>query len=304
MKGPNAAAALCVAGVTVVPVVPALFVAAELVGEAAAAVRLAEEEARGGRWRAAVERHPRFRPAVEWVEQNVNLDAQAARLAGALADDAAAAVGGSAAAALQALLALYVLFYFPRDRDELLGRVRSWLPLSAAEADEVFGRARQTVEATIYGRLLTAAIQGALGGLMLWWLGLPAPLLWGVVMALLAVVPYLGAFVVWGPAAAYLALSGDWGDALRLTGWGAVVIGSLDNLLDPLLVGGRLRMHTLAACLAILAGVALLGAPGIILGPVVVAVTAALLEVWRRRAFRAGDGAEGDGRPSDPSPEH
>jgi predicted PurR-regulated permease PerM len=110
-------------------------------------------------------------------------------------------------------------------------------------------------------------------------------------MALLALVPNLGAFVVWGPAATLLALSGDWTRALILAVWGALAVGLIDNLLYPFLVGKRMRLNTLLVFYAILGGVFLLGASGIVLGPVIVVVTIALVDVWRRRV-RGGQPAE------------
>jgi predicted PurR-regulated permease PerM len=118
---------------------------------------------------------------------------------------------------------------------------------------------------------------------MFWWLDLPAPLIWGVIMALLAIVPVLGAFVVWIPTACVLALDGRWGHAALLIFWGSVVVGSIDNFLYPLLVGNRVKLHTVPALIAIIGGVSLLGASGLIVGPVVMAVTASLLDVWRAR---------------------
>jgi predicted PurR-regulated permease PerM len=122
-----------------------------------------------------------------------------------------------------------------------------------------------------------------LGGLMFWVLGIPGALLWGAVMALLAIVPVLGAFVVWVPAALFLVLQGNWGKALILTAWGAGVVSLIDNLLYPLLVGKRLRLHTLPVFIAIVGGILLFGSAGVILGPVTLAVTVALVDIWRRR---------------------
>ena len=116
---------------------------------------------------------------------------------------------------------------------------------------------------------------------MFWWLGLPAALLWGVVMALLAVVPVLGAFVVWIPAALFLALEGSWGRAVILIVWGAVVVGGIDNLLYPMLVGNRLKMHTVLAFISLVGGLMLFGPSGLILGPVALTITTVLLEIWR-----------------------
>lgn len=102
-------------------------------------------------------------------------------------------------------------------------------------------------------------------------------------MGLLAVVPVFGAFVVWIPAAAFLALDGRWGPALILSVWGSVVIGGIDNVLYPVLVGNRLRLHTIPAFVSIVGGLIVFGGSGVILGPMVVTVTLALLEIWRAR---------------------
>jgi predicted PurR-regulated permease PerM len=157
------------------------------------------------------------------------------------------------------------------------------VPLSEAEVEEVFRRVADTIYAIVYGTLTVALVQGLLGGLMFWVLGLPAALLWGAVMALLAVVPVLGAFVVWAPAALFLALTGSWGKAVVLTVWGVGVVSLIDNLLYPILVGRRLRLHTLVVFIAIVGGVPLLGSAGVILGPAALAVTVALVDIWRRR---------------------
>ena len=137
--------------------------------------------------------------------------------------------------------------------------------------------------ATIYGTFVVAVVQGALGGLMFWWLGLPAPLLWGIVMGLLAVVPVLGAFIIWIPAAIFLFLNGSAEKALLLTVWGGVVVGGIDNLLYPMLVGKRLKMHTVLAFISIVGGLIVLGPSGLIAGPVIFTITRLLLEVWSKR---------------------
>jgi predicted PurR-regulated permease PerM len=143
----------------------------------------------------------------------------------------------------------------------------------------------------MFGTVIAALVQGALGGTIFWLLGLPTPALWGLAMGLMAVVPYLGAFMIWVPAAAFLAIQGEWWKAGALTLWGSVVIGLIDNLIYPILVGNRLQQHTVVAFIAIVGGIAVFGASGIILGPVIVTLTIYLVELWRRRA-RAGDDAD------------
>jgi len=153
-------------------------------------------------------------------------------------------------------------------------------PLPEVEMHRLFQRVGDTVYATIYGTLVVAAVQGVLGGLVFWWLALPAPLLWGLVMAALAIVPVLGAFIVWVPTAIFLALNGSWGDAMTLTVWGVVVVGGSDNLLYPMLIRDRMRLHTIPAFISVVGGLLLFGASGLILGPVAVTITIFLLRFW------------------------
>ena len=120
--------------------------------------------------------------------------------------------------------------------------------------------------------------------MMFWWLGLPTPVFWGFVMGVLAIFPFLGAFVVWVPAAAILVLQGEWGSAAILALWGGVIIATVDNLLYPILVGNRLRLHTLATFIGMVGGIILFGAAGIVLGPAVIAVTLELVEIVTLRS--------------------
>jgi predicted PurR-regulated permease PerM len=279
----DVAAGLSVGLVAVLLIGPSLFVLQRLTREAAVGMEHIQQQAESGAWRDNLERHEWLEPAVRWVERNIDVRGEIPTAVNRLIGDATAVLGGSIWAVTQLLLTLFTLYFFFRDRPAVLRGVRSLLPLAREEADRLFRRVADTVHATVYGTLVVALVQGTLGGLMFWWLGLPAPLTWGLIMALLAVVPYLGAFVVWAPAAAVLALQGDWGDALLLTGWGVVIVGFIDNLLYPLLVGQRMRLHTLVVLVAIIGGLAVFGASGVVLGPVVVAVALALVDVWRQR---------------------
>ena len=115
---------------------------------------------------------------------------------------------------------------------------------------------------------------------------MPLPLLWGAVMGMLAIVPVLGAFVVWVPAAIYLTFEGEWGKALILTGWGGGVVAGIDNLLYPMLVGNRLKLHTVPALIGAFGGIIMFGASGLILGPAIISVTLALIKILKKRFNR------------------
>jgi len=283
LRRPNIAAAISVLIVTLVIVGPSAFVAHQLGSEIAGAVDFITNETETGRWRIMIERNPRLAPAVNWIEQHLDLRGEVHQVADAITSRIPSFLTGSAWALAQLLITLFVLFYLFRDKQRVLGAVQHVLPLSDTEVEEMFSRISDTIYATVYGTVVVALVQGILGGLMFWVLGLPAPMLWGAVMALLAIVPVLGAFVVWVPAAIFLALEGDWGKALILTAWGGIVIGLIDNLLYPVLVGKKLRLHTVPVFIAIVGGLTVFGAVGVILGPVVFAVTLGLIDVWRRR---------------------
>lgn len=278
------AATLSIVLILAIVVVPATFVVERIISEAARAGATLRTMVEGGEWRSALLEQPRLAPIGLWLERYFDVPGVVQRLAAWLTDGAASFVRGSIAQLLAAVLTFYALFYFLRDHDAVLNRLRSMAPVSRPEIDALFKSVFDTVHATVYGTLVVAAVQGLLGGLMFWWLGLPEPVLWGVVMALLAIVPVLGAFIVWLPAAGFLLLSGEFGKAALLAVWGAVVVGGIDNLLYPILVGERMKMHSLVAFVAIVGGLLVLGPSGVILGPVAFTITRVLLEIWARRS--------------------
>lgn len=287
LKRPSLAATVAVILIGLTVVVPATFVGQQLVQQAASGAESVAAKASSGEWRQALAAQPRFAAAAEWVEQRVDLPGSAKSFAAWLSAGAGRLLRGSVFQLIGFGLTFYLLFFFLRDRVEVLRSVRALVPLSEPELDTLFARISDTIHATIYGALAVSAVQGLLGGLMFWWLGLSAPLLWGVVMALLAVVPMVGAFVVWIPAALLLALEGSWGKALILTLWGMLVVGTVDNLLRPILVGRRLRLHTVLAFISVVGGLLVFGPAGLVLGPLTLTITGSLLDVWRQRTAPA-----------------
>lgn len=286
---PNLSAAISILVIAIAVVVPATFVADRLVGEATRVAETMKATVESGEWRRAFETRPRIAPVGRWIDQYLNLPGMLQTVASWLTDIASTLVRGSILQLIGVVLTFYMLFYFLRDRGAALASIRSHSPLAAADMNRLFGEILDTVRATVYGTFAVAAVQGVLGGLMFWWLGLPGPLLWGIVMGLLAVVPVLGAFVIWIPAAIFLALEGSEGKALLLAIWGTVVVGGIDNLLYPMLVGSRLKMHSVVALISIVGGLIVLGPSGLILGPVTFTATRVLLEIWGRRNEAASE---------------
>ena len=234
-------------------------------------------------------------PGVAWLfdrlGQYVDLDRESARRfvaarmqtwGTALAASTLMVVGGAAGAIVQTLLVVFTLFYFFRDGGRIRHAAYEMVPLQRVQWQDILTRTQDVIAATVYGVLAISAIQGVLGTFIFWALGLPSPLLWGVVMFFLSMIPMAGAFLVWVPAAIYLALTGALVKAGILAVWGVLVIGGIDNILSPRLVGRRARLHELLIFFAVLGGLQVFGVLGLVLGPVVVAMTLALIEMVRQ----------------------
>ena len=283
IKWTSLAALASVLAIGLVVVVPATFVGQRLIMQAAAGAQVVEKRVASGEWRHFLADHPRLSALVDTVDRQIDLPGTIRTFTTSLTTATASIVKGSVAQLFDFALTFYLLFFFLRDRRAAIRSLRTLVPITEAEMDHLLRRVGDTIFATVYGTLVVACVQGLLGGLMFWWLGLGAPLLWGVVMALLSVVPVLGAFVIWIPLAGYLALEGSLGKALVLTLWGLLVVGTIDNLLHPILVGNRLKLHTILAFISLVGGLILFGPAGLILGPVTLTVTLVLLEVWAGR---------------------
>ena len=282
----NLAAVISVIVAASAVVVPVLYVAQKLVVEAVEGAVYLEGQLRGAEWRDAIATYPRLARSVEWLEERLDFTGAAANLVQWLTVQSTLLVRGSVNQLLNLLLTFYLLFYFLRDRQRAWRTLGYFSPLSRPATELVARRFMDTVHATIFGTLGVAAVQGTLSGLMFWWLGLPLPLFWGVVIGLLAIVPVLGAFVVWVPAAVFLVFEGHWIKALILAAWGGIIVGGIDNLLYPVLVGNRLKLHTVPALIGLIGGIILFGASGLVLGPAVIVVTLALVEILKRHFRR------------------
>lgn len=176
------------------------------------------------------------------------------------------------------LVMLYLLFFLLRDGDELNARIRDALPLRPSHTAEILNAFILAVRGTIKGIVLVALIQGALGGLIFWLLGLTAPLLAGALMALLSLLPVLGSALVWVPVALYLLVAGALTKGIILLAFGTFVIGLADNFLRPILVGQSIQMPSYVVLIATLGGLAAFGANGFVIGPLVAAM---FLTAWQ-----------------------
>lgn len=167
---------------------------------------------------------------------------------------------------------LYLLFFFLRDGPELVRNIRLAVPLADAQKRRLQLRFTRVVRATVKGNLLVAATQGALGGLIFWFLDIPSALLWAVVMGFLSLLPAVGAAVIWVPVAMYFLLAGTLWKGVVLLLFGVFVIGLVDNVLRPILVGRDTKMPDYLILVSTLGGMAVFGLNGFVIGPMVAAL--------------------------------
>jgi len=171
----------------------------------------------------------------------------------------------------------FMLFFFIRDGGEMLATARELIPMAEPHKTKLFEHLASVTRAMVYGTGLTALIQGTLVGLAFLFVGLPSPIVFGVIAALVALLPFGGTGLVWGPAAVVLAFQGRWGAMIFMLIWGAVLVSLVDNVVRPMLVSGRAKVGTLTVFIGVLGGLAAFGAIGLFLGPVVLALIIALI---------------------------
>lgn len=174
-------------------------------------------------------------------------------------------------------ITLYLAFFLIRDGQQLARTIRSAIPLAPRHKNELIAKFATVIRATVKGNLVVALIQGILGGLAFWFLGVSAAALWAVLMAFLSLLPAVGAALVWLPVAMYFFITGSIWQGLVLIAWGVLVIGLVDNILRPILVGKDTQMPDYVVMITTLGGITVFGINGFILGP---AIAAMFIAVW------------------------
>jgi predicted PurR-regulated permease PerM len=175
------------------------------------------------------------------------------------------------------LLSLYYLF---KDGSRFFNGLKEIIPLSSKEKDLLIQRFKDMIYATIYGGILIAIIQGLLGGLSFWVLGLPSPIMWGTAMALLSFIPIGGTALIWAPAGILLLIGGAVLKGLLLLGLGVFVISMVDNFLRPFFISARTNIHPLLLFFAVLGGIQAFGLIGVVAGPLVATLFLTLIEIY------------------------
>lgn len=195
---------------------------------------------------------------------------------------------------------LYLLYFLLRDGAGLSQSIARAIPLYERQTGRLLGQFVTVVRATVKGNIVIALIQGVLGGLAFWVLGLPGPLLWGALMALLSLLPAVGAALVWVPVALYYLATGSLWAAAGLTAWGVLAIGLVDNVLRPILVGKDTNLPDYLVLVTTIGGIAVFGLNGFVIGPVIAALFLAAWDLFG--AERRGAGRDPRAPAPQPSP--
>lgn len=176
---------------------------------------------------------------------------------------------------------LVTMFFLFRDGPRLLREVRSWTPLSSQYEDLILKKFREVTSATVLGSLLTAVAQGLASGIVYWILGVPNALFWGTLTAFFSLVPVVGTALVWVPLTLYLVSIGSLGRAIALALLASLLVGSIDNIIRPMFIEGRAKLHSLLVFFAIMGGIGYFGMVGMVFGPIVIALGLTFLELYK-----------------------
>jgi predicted PurR-regulated permease PerM len=293
IASPNLAALASTIVLTLLFIVP-MFIVFSLVANQAIAMtqRLVEEWRHGLGWRsifAWVDRLP-----LQYLPIEVKLDdlrefaARNIRQWGlSIAERGGTVAQNVLGVTIDVLVTLLASFYLFRDGPALMGLVRALLPLEPDYRERLFAITENVLFASVLSSFAVAAVQGSLGAVAFWLVGIPAPVMWGILMMLAAFIPIVGAALVWGPAAIYFLFTGDYMSAGILTFAGIFVVGTVDNILRPILISGRVELNGLLVLISVVGGIGAFGLLGIVLGPVLIAVAVGVLETQRERRAAA-----------------
>jgi predicted PurR-regulated permease PerM len=222
-----------------------------------------------------------------WIQQHISEWGQRA------AQYTVSIAAGLLEAVVSCVFVVVTMFLLLRDGQNLTRAIPDLLPFERLRSEALLRRMKDVVQASVYGVVVLALLQGVLYGAMFWLLGIPSAALWAMVTVFASVLPVVGALAVWGPCAVYLALTGHWLLAIVLTLW-ALLVNAIDQVLKPRLVAGRVGLSELAMFFALLGGLSVFGGLGVVLGPVAFAAVVAIVDTLREpEAGRTPAGANG-----------
>jgi predicted PurR-regulated permease PerM len=297
--GPNKAALATTVGVTLILIVPTIFLMKAFVQEAVNAVQSVQFEAQSGHyawlthfWEHLQSRFPRLFPADLWGALHRYIE-EAARY---VAQRLGSILEHTAEFLLDLAFTILALFYFFRDGRSIVSRLRHVLPFDSDQRARMLTDARDMIFATVIASLLSAALHGAVGGLAFALTGIRAPIFWGVLMGVCSLIPFIGTALVWAPLSISLILGGHLARGIVLAIVCSLVVGMVDNFVRPLLISERASMNMLLVFIGVLGGISVFGLLGVILGPIIIAISATLLEFYMPHSPAGNTGPKPGGK--------
>ena len=287
LKRPWASSLITLAVILVIILGPFSFIVGSLVTDITDIYRTIE--GKGFETIAKIQSNPRFAGIFSRVSElemfkDFNLEKSAVNTLKAIGKTIAEHVSGIFKNAVVLIINFIIMcmttFYFLKDGNVLATYIKRLLPFSESQKDRLEERVKEMVIAAIYGGLAVGVVQGTLGGVAFLTFGLPSPVFWGTTMALFSLVPLFGSFTIWGTAGIMLLLSGSVAKGIGLLLFGTLIISSVDNIIKPLVIGGRTKLHTLLVFFSVLGGMKYFGFLGFILGPLITALCLSLLEIY------------------------
>jgi predicted PurR-regulated permease PerM len=225
-----------------------------------------------------------------WLRERIGIDAtgfqeflvtQLRTYGSAILGRTLSIVGNLLSAIVKTFFVIITMYYLFRDGDQIVKALPDSLPFGTEQSEALLSRINQVISASVYGVVTIAVLQGVLGGLAFWVLGVPSPILWAVVLSVVCMIPLAGSFFVWLPAAIWLMMTGHVTKGILLIIWGALVISTIDNFLRPKLMRDQTKLHELFVFFSVLGGMSMFGLLGIVMGPVVLAITLGLLDIFK-----------------------
>ncbi|MGB2712883.1 MAG: AI-2E family transporter [Vicinamibacterales bacterium] len=280
---------ICTVIVAVTIVLPLLFIIGVAINEFLALRAYLQETAADASGIAAIEP---LRRVSEWLNHRFGIDAaavmtwieqHASELGRATAEYSLAIAANITSLVVSFIFTMFAMFLLFRDGHRVVARIEDLLPFERAHSEAMLLHIREVIYGSVYGVVVIAVLQGLLCGVMFSILGIPSAALWGTVTVLTSILPLVGAAAVWVPGTVYLILTGHWVKAIILAIWGTLVISGVDNFVRPRLVGGRVGLSELVMFFALLGGLQVFGVLGIVLGPVIFAIAASILDVLSDR---------------------
>ncbi|MGA8145004.1 MAG: AI-2E family transporter [Candidatus Acidiferrales bacterium] len=281
--GATTAAVAATFGVTLILIVPTIFIMIAFVRQGVEAIHSVQAGVANGHFNWVndlwVRMTQRF-PEADTTDLGSTLHSYGERMATYVAGQVGAVLRHTASFVFQLSVTIFAMFYLFRDGPSLVARLREILPFEDVHRNRMIQDSRDLIFASVTSSLVAAAAHGLLGGLAFGLTGIGAPIFWGVMMGFFSLVPVVGSALIWVPASISLMLGGHIAKGIVLALVCSVIVGSVDNVIRPWMISGRAEMGGLVVFISVLGGISVFGMLGVVLGPIVVATAASLLDLY------------------------